>query len=61
MYRNARDLVNEITADLAEYRPLNDAFVKYLLLEDQLARIARDRGTVPDVLPREPPVMRSRP
>jgi hypothetical protein len=56
--RNARDLVNEIAADLTEYKPLNDAFVYYLLLEDQLARIARDRGTVPNVLPPESPVMR---
>ena len=34
VYRNARDLVNEITADLAEFKPLNDAFVSYLLMED---------------------------
>ena len=58
--RNARDLVDEITADLAEYKPLNDAFVTYLLMEDQLAGIARDRGTVPDVLPRDPPRMSAR-
>jgi hypothetical protein len=57
VYRNARDLVNEITADLAEFKPLNDAFVSYLLLEDQLARRARDWGSVPDVLPPEAPVM----
>jgi hypothetical protein len=56
--RNVRDLVNEITVDLAEYKPLNDAFVYYLSLEDQLAQISRDGGTVPNVLPSNQQVMR---
>ena len=59
-YRNVRDLVNEITADLAEFKPLNDAFVTFLLLEDQFWRSPpRPRGDSPD-LP-EPPIMREPP
>jgi len=58
--RNARDLAAEITGELAEFQPINNTFVSFLLLEDQLARIARDQGNVPDVLPPVPATMSSR-
>jgi Putative peptidoglycan binding domain len=55
--RNARDLVVEIANDLAQFQPINYAFVGFLLLEDDLARRVRDWGNVPDVLPTEGPHM----
>jgi hypothetical protein len=60
IYRNARDLANEIMADFTEFQPRNYQFVHYLLLEDQLWQIAQDRGYVPDVLPPDPPIMNPR-
>src|SRR5262249_43505588 len=51
--RNARDLAVELANDLAQFKPINNAFVGFLVLEDDLARRARDFGNVPDVLPPE--------
>jgi hypothetical protein len=59
--RDARSLATEIMNYFNEFQPLYYSFFHYILLEDQLAQQVQLTGTVPDILPRQPDIMRPYP